>query len=361
MTRRIFYIVLIVTWLAANVIWGAEWQFRALGNLGGADEGFGKSSQALGVSADGRYVVGESMATVGLGIATGLEGLMWSSEDGSITRTGTLDSKYVFSSAKGVSVEGRVVVGESETEAGKRAFRWDAAGGIQSLGTLPGHDESVAWGVSADGRIIVGASSSFSEELAFRWSGGKLVALGDLPGGEKESKALAISTDGSTIVGYSSSKNGTEACVWTADGVQGLGSLKAERFVSRAFAVSADGKIVVGDSRSPRGPEAFRWTEESGMEPLGDLPGGAFQSKATGVSADGSVIVGTVSGTNGSEACLWNSELEIQPLAPLLQNAGKALGWRLSEVCGVADNGRVVVGWGVNPQGENAGWVARYR
>ena len=97
------------------------------------------------------------------------------------------------------------------------------------------------------------------------------------------------------------------------------------------------------------------------MQPLGDLPGGAFQSKATGVSADGSVIVGTVTGASGSEACIWNAQLQIQSLGQLLQDAGRARDWRLTEICGVADDGSVIVGWGTNPQGENAGWVAEYR
>lgn len=357
MTRRVFWLVLAISWLAANLLFGAEWQFYEMGNLGGSD-GFGKTSQALGVSGDGRYVVGDSLATAGLGITTGTEAFMWTKPD-SQTRLCALTKKNVHSSANAVSMHGRVVVGVSQAESGKRAFRWTETDGMVSLGVLPGHDESVAWDVSGDGKTIIGESSSLFEEMAFRWAAGKMSTVGDLPGGETESVAMAISDGGTTIVGHSSSQHGTEAFRWTADGgIHGLGGFQGPRFGSRAFAVSGHGKVVVGDAFSEQGLEAFRWTEETGMIGLGDLPGGEFRSKASGVSADGTTIVGTATSELGSEAFIWQAETGMQSLGQLLRNHGVAAKWRLQNACGVSKDGTVIVGTGRNPKGETAGWIA---
>lgn len=354
--KRAVWLTLLVSCLPANLLLAADWEFFALGNLGGSD-GFGKNSQALGVSGDGRYVVGDSLATAGLGITTGTEALLWTKPD-SITRLGTLTSENVYSSARAVSSGGRVVVGVSQTADGKRAFRWSRTDGMTSLGVLSSHDESVAWSVSTDGTVIAGTSSSLSEELAFRWTGGKMTSLGDLPGGNRESAALCVSRDGATIVGHSHSENGTEAFIWSTDGMRGLGDLPGERFASRAFAVSADGGAVVGDSYSQKGIEAFRWTRETGMTGLGDLPGSVFRSKANGVSADATTIVGMATSKEGSEAFIWEPETKMQSLDHILKQQGLADGWRLQKACGISDDGSVIIGIGQNPQGETAGWIA---
>ena len=333
----------------------AQWQFHACTDLGG-DDGFGKVSQVFAVSGDGSCAVGESLATAGLGVTTGTEATLWRKPKTPM-RLGTLTEKDPFSSAKAISWQGSVIVGESQTSEGMRAFRWTEQHGIESLGVLPGHDESMALGVSGDGQLIIGESSSLYEELAFRWVQGKMTPLGDLPGGKKQSIALAISADGKTIVGHSSSENGTEAFTWSDTQMVGLGSLGGERFVSRAFAVSADGNVIVGDSICEKGPQAFRWTKESGMQGLGELPGGEFQSKADGVSADGQTIVGTATSENGSEAFVWTAKAGMRSLEKLLKQQNLIEGWHLQEACCVSGDGKTIVGIGLNPKGESAGWI----
>jgi probable HAF family extracellular repeat protein len=56
--------------------------------------------------------------------------------------------------------------------------------------------------------------------------------------------------------------------------------------------VSANGLVAVGYSSSSSGYQVFLWTQAGGMMGLGDLAGGLFSSSASGVSADGSVVVG---------------------------------------------------------------------
>ena len=87
----------------------------------------------------------------------------------SLTWLGTLGGNR--SEARGVSADGRVVVGWSYNAAGEyRAFRWTVDGGMQDLGTLGG-SESWANGVSADGSVVVGwAENAAGDWRAFRWT-----------------------------------------------------------------------------------------------------------------------------------------------------------------------------------------------
>ncbi|NRB18797.1 MAG: PEP-CTERM sorting domain-containing protein, partial [Rhodobacteraceae bacterium] len=88
------------------------------------------------------------------------------------------------SKALGVSADGAVVVGESGSAGGTRAFRWESGTGMVDLGTLTGGNNSKAAGVSADGSVIVGQSNSDDGWRAFRWDAGSgMVSLGTLGGG----------------------------------------------------------------------------------------------------------------------------------------------------------------------------------
>ncbi len=361
MARRLFFLVLIATWLAANLLWGDEWKFTDLGDLGG-DEGFGKSSQALGISSDGLLVCGDSIAAAVLGITRGTEAFLWN-QPGPMKGIGTLAEQPFFSSARAASREGRVIVGESRTAEGRRAFRWTAAEGMVSLGLLPRHDESLAFGVSGDGETIVGECRSREGTTAFRWSTGqRMVELSGLPGGRQRSTALAISDDGKVLVGQGESQQGPETCVWAAEGgPTGLGDLPGGRFESVAYAVSADGSVIVGRSYSDNGPEAFRWTPQHKMLGLGDLAGGPFQSVAFAVSADGQTIVGQATTTSGSEAFLWTPATGMQALGGLLQQKGLATGWLLREARGVSADGKRIVGIGQAPGNKQTAWLVDMR
>ena len=96
---------------------------------------------------------------------------------------------------------------------------------FMGLGFLPGGMASEARGISANGAVVVGRSESGSAlgSEAFRWtSGGGMVGLGDLPGGSFNSDALATSADGSVVVGGSESASGSEAFRWEDTGTCAL-------------------------------------------------------------------------------------------------------------------------------------------
>ena len=252
---------------------------------------------------------------------------------------------YSDSYARGVSADGGVVVGVSDTATGYHAFRWTAAGGMVDLGVLPGSRSSYAAAVSADGRVVVGEGHegmSSAPEHAWRWTAAKgMVDLGVLPGFDS-SRGTFVSADGRVVVGtiYTFLDNPPRFSRrsifrWTAaGGMVDLGVLPGSFFCS-ASAVSADGQAVVGDCVFGSGmTRAFRWTAVRGMVDLGVLPGGSF-SYANAVSADGAVVTGGSAG----HAFRWTA-------AEGMVDLGVLPGGSYSSGDGVSAYGAVVAGFG---------------
>lgn len=96
------------------------------------------------------------------------------------------------------------------------------------------------------------------------------------------------------------------------------------------------------------------------MVGLGDLVGGDFDSVAWDVSGDGSVIVGYGTGTNGDEAFRWSSEVGMESLSNVLNAQGDDLShWQvLKRAYAVSADGSTIVGWGINIDGSEEGFVA---
>jgi|GEM_PF-6854489 len=134
-----------------------------IGDLpGGADTSF-----AVAVDSSGRFAAcnGES--------ALGGEAFVHDSTTGVLTPVGSLASGAQFySEAWDLSSDGSVVVGFSLDAAGlPRAFRWSAATGIVSLGTLPGGTLSFATATNTDGSIIVGfGDDTLGNTRAWIWT-----------------------------------------------------------------------------------------------------------------------------------------------------------------------------------------------
>jgi len=297
-------------------------------------------------------------------------GASLSASDPFFTGVGDLPGGTVLSSAQGVSGDGSVVCGYSNSAAGDQAFRWTLIGGLEGLGDLPGGSSySIARAISADGTTIVGDSSGTAGGHAFRWRAtsphGGMEDLGDLPGADNFSIANGVDADGSVVVGHSSSINsGTlsaEAFRWTdpaagGSGIVGLGDLPGSNFFSVATACSADGARVACYGTSvasgPASSEAARWTTISPMTGLGDLAGGGFGGNAFGMSANGTMIVGLSAATGGVFAFRW--------VDPAIGGAGMQSlgdipgGSDFSRANGISGNGSVVVGQSVGPAGMEA-------
>lgn len=119
-------------------------------------------AEAWAVSDDGAVVAGGSSSAISGPNTT--EACRWSVEDG-IEPLGDLPGGLFQSIALGMSGDGRFIVGRGYTEAGARAFIWDAEHGLRNLTDvltgeygmdLTGWTLLEATGISRDGRVICG-------------------------------------------------------------------------------------------------------------------------------------------------------------------------------------------------------------
>jgi len=338
--------------------------FTPLGDLpGGATE-----STATGVSADGAVVVGFSNSSD----ATP-EAFRWTAAADELQGLGDLGATPL-SQATGVSGDGSIVVGFSNSNRGTpEAFVWTAAEGLLGLDVLGGAPPfSEALAISADGSTIVGRGSSTMGEAAwFRDApSGTLMALDDLAGGSAPaSAATAVSADGSVAVGWGEDTQGRRAVRWIlpveSPQLLGAGDLPdgpGDPF-AEATGVSADGSVVVGWGTGTMGMEAFVWDATGGLRGLGgELQIGGFMSAATGVSGDGSLVVGrsaTNSNATGTQAFIWDATNGMRPLADVLAAGGVDLQDRdLIEANAISRDGTTIVGQARRPNGIFEAFVA---
>jgi probable HAF family extracellular repeat protein len=359
-------------------------RFRGLVHLPG-----GTRSSARAVSADGSVVVGADSN------GAAWQAVRWG-ESGSVVGL-DLTGGDLRGAAADVSADGAIIVGRSDrpfdvipvTEPfPQEAFRWTGESGAVGMGYLAGRtrDSSAATGVSADGTAIVGQSYAMSQMAAFRWTDeGGMEDLGRLPDGDSAS-ASGVSADGSVVVGYGFDWDdwidppaySVQAFRWTEStgpvglGFLGGGEFNLKRTASQASAVSADGTVIVGFAYDAGFPiyvphdarfEAFRWTEADGMVGLGKVSTDNYSS-ARAVSADGSVIVGQsafVGEVNSVyRAFIWTEADGMRSLREwLVTECGLDLtGWTLEDATGISADGTIIVGNGINPDGQSQAWVA---
>lgn len=267
-----------------------------------------------------------------------------------------------------VSADGTTVVGRYEfiTEDGVRgptyAFRWTAATGFESVGTVLGGTSSSASAVTADGLVVAGhGNTAFGHRAGFRKAGGgPMVPVYDLDSTNDTPTAevTAMSADGRILSGFHrDNNNDVRSFVWELSGdgpggtFQTLGMLfdgtsrSSGRHFNRVAAVSDDGRYLAGWSDAGTNAsnqiQAFRFDRESNtVEALGFLPGSASpRSEAVAMSADGTAIAGVSRSTlpnNASEFFYWRADAGMTGLGVPF-TSGQVL------QMGISGNGRYVV------------------
>lgn len=168
-----------------------------------------RSSRANMISADGSVIVGWNDQDNG-----SRTGVIWKNG----TAIDLVDADGVpVGEATAVSRNGRVVVGERMFDAATltmQAWRWTEETGVQALGCLAtdfGCDATSARAVSDDGNVVVGDSMSGGAYLATVWTpAGGMQRLADylaandvaVPDGWNLQSGSGISADGKTIGGW---------------------------------------------------------------------------------------------------------------------------------------------------------------
>jgi probable HAF family extracellular repeat protein len=324
--------------------------FEGLGRLPDSPANASSASQAAGISADGRVVVGTADAFAGG------QAFRWTRETGMTRVAGELGN----SEALAASADGSVVVGTALTAGGWAAYRWTAATGTQVLVPAPPRRSARATDVSADGSRVVGYVDDVTRPRAFTWTASAGVSdISDLGGGATLNAATAVSADGSTIVGAGRPPINQHAYRLTPTGAT---DLSTGQDASGASDVSADGKVVVGLSTGRDRQDGFRWTAQGGMVSLGALPSRPnAPAVPLATNADGLVIIGFVQsfGDIGPRPFIWDPAHGVRQFDRVLQDYGADLaGWTGVFPAAVSADGLTFAGRGINPSGVSEAWIA---
>ena len=269
----------------------------------------------------------------------------------------------------GISADGQVVVGYMGSSTVCESFRWDAATGLEVFSNSDADIINSANAISDDGKIVVGNDSQY----AYKWTREtglvSLVALADY-GTTSASTAWGVSADGSIIAG----NVGDQAIRWTqATGFQLLGqqprgtsSNPTGGILPIDPPIVVDASSIHAQNKSPIVPPIVGFSTSQAWDMTPDGPVivivppivGFSTSQAWDMTPDGSMIVGGGFSAHGSDAFIWTQKDGMQSLTDMLVQGGVDLaGWQLGWARGVSDNGQVIIGSGINPQGQYQAWV----
>jgi probable HAF family extracellular repeat protein len=222
------------------------------------------------------------------------------------------------------------------------AFRWTAAGGMQSLGALTTGPaaNSYAWAINDHGTI---AGDSLASDVgntyhAFVWT--RTTGMVDIDTlGNHSSSAVAISASGLVAGNYTNPPdNINQAFIWTRGyGMRALGT--AGGIGADVVAMSSGGRIAGAIDYSGIRQHAMTWTQAGGMIDLGTL--GGSTSLAIGTNNKGQVVGrATMPGDTVDHAFIWTAKDGMVDLNTRLRHAPPGL--VLSQAGRINDNGAIM-------------------
>lgn len=315
------------------------------------------NSAANGVSADGRIIVGASSSAVNLlPLTFASTAVLWRdgrAEPESIGSLGILSG--TSNAAMAVNADGSVIAIQLESPGIPAPYVWRSSQPNEPQPLRPSSTTlgDFVYGLSGDGRFAVGA-------IQGNQPGGCLWTL-ITEGGQFRSTlftrsdditaAYGANSDGSVIVGEKNA--GGFAFRWNVntDVLTDLPPFPGTG--ATALAVNQAGTIIVGTEGGGSAP--LLWRSDGPAERLDLNEDGRF-THARGTNADGTTIVG-----GDSTAWIWTPAAGLRTLADALSSAGVPVAsqWReLTVATGISDDGRVVVGKGINAEDVPRGFRA---
>jgi uncharacterized membrane protein len=316
--------ILLFALLASSLHLSPAAEFRGLGFLPQ-----GTFSSAFGISADGKVIVGSANIN---GSNHAVRYVVPASGAGSFVDLG---AAIANAQAEAVSSDGRRIVGTINPEdfnSQRRAFVWDRdrAGGaiIQVLPFGADADTPAAHGVSGDGTIIVGdAIDKDRQSLArhpYVWK------LNPASGNYDPEYLPNVFNNDGLGVGRAFGVSGSGAAAVT------VGEAQAEFGLQAAFFLSTSAQVIDLSGQSThkssaraisssggavvgvRDKRAFRWMQQAGFVDLGDFTGALEQSRASAISADETQVVGAANTQGAQVAFIWDPGNGMRKLADVL-------------------------------------------
>lgn len=298
------------------------------------------------------------------------EYFFWDASGTQLPLTGPV---VIHATALGISADGRTIVGGAQlVGAPSQAARWTPASGWQGLGATlvtPAGIVPTSGGVAADashdGSMVVGSTSVNGQLRPFRWTAA--TGMVELEGGP--GRALQVSDDGLTIGG----ELGSAIVRWNAGGqIIDTVPTAAGSFANLApHASSAGGDHVVGYGGAVGG---FVWNRQAGLAPVGDFnaccpvnsPGGStgliLGGELGSISPSGHLAVGTwrwepTQFSTASFATVWTPGGDVRRLDDELTARGANLGgFELSSAYLISSDAAVIAGSAFDPATGASGW-----
>jgi hypothetical protein len=203
--------------------------------------------------------------------------------------------------------------------------------------------------ISADGEIILGRIGE-SPQLT-RWIGNGAPEPVNTGGAFDGPENVSFDAEGRVFLGTS----GRLATLWRS-GQAVVRITEANAYSTTPSAISAGGDYVVGTLSLQTGAgNGYLWNAKTGIVRLGNylIP--------RAVSANGTVVVGLVPPGGGPDSeFIWDKAHGARSLASVLASYDLHLpaGFRIVDLTGVSDDGRVVVGSAVDSSGNQAAFRA---
>jgi probable HAF family extracellular repeat protein len=257
--------------------------------------------------------------------------------------------------AIGIDEHGVAVGWSNSPQDEAHAVRWDQAGQIVDLGTLPGYSNSCARAINNHGQIVGYASNATSSKsgvensaCAFLWENGHMTSLG-VPAGFTSTRAYSINEAGQ-IAGFAiTDRNRTHAVVWENGVMHDLGVFE-DGTVSVANAINNAGQVVGQGDHGNGTVTAFLW-ENGVMHDLGLLRGDRY-SRARSINNFGQVVGENRMYTkdvdrSGGRSFIWDIRGGMRDLIPMLQVSPKQRS-ELARACApfsINDHGQI---FGIN-------------
>lgn len=326
---------------------------------------FGTDRSSVRISTDGSTVVLRVAKSTPSGLAADIA--IWT-ENGGVEVLAPDTGIYGWG-VSGIVSDGSIVYGPN--------WVWTRNGGLQSLAAaLQPLGNASIFGCSEDGSVVTGwARTAFSGPGAtptgdyFRWQVGQ-GAPQVLPRDPQHPAGYfpcnGVSGDGNVVGGHTWAPSALfyESFAGALVTLTGATVITAESEGNPTLVndLSNDGSVAVGQAAlAGFGVVAYRWTAAGGLQDL-QVPG--WGATAEACSLFGDIVVGGTGGFSGPRAFLWDATLGARDLqTELVTNFGlgaQLAGWELWIATDVSFDGRAIVGFGRNPQGDYQAFLVRF-
>lgn len=248
---------------------------------------------------------------------------------------------------------------------GHNAYVWNVTNFARKLNVPEALQKNKvkALGISQTNSVIIGSVTDGTRQQAVMWRKGQFSDLSQPQ--EANSSVVAVSANGSVVVGNSiNAKGETKGFRWTqTKGIEALPPTTQTNL--RVVNLSADGQTTLLQSDAPYVLNRFNQyipldtTTLSANKP--DTFKGALHFSGAALTLHGRVVVGAVTYTaetiTGSAAVIW-VDGKGYFLSDYLANKGLTFeGWHFNSILSISDNGKVLVGEGINPEGKLQAWA----